>query len=41
MGFAQKSMMALLLACVVALAPAAVIGWLVLIDPDFADNFTH
>ena len=47
MGFAQKSLMALLLACLVALAPAALIGWQLLdgvrdhFGRAFADNFTQ
>lgn len=46
-GLRKKSLMALLLACVVALAPAAVIGWMVLdgvrdhFGRAFADNFTQ
>ena len=46
-GLRKKSLMALLLACVIALASAAIIGWLVLdgvrdhFGRAFADNFTQ
>ena len=46
-GLRKKSLMALLLACLVALAPAALIGWQLLdgvrdhFGRAFADNFTQ